>query len=104
MVRRKFPSSSATRLVLYHSDFATVKITVSPGRQDQCRSPRKYFCCIKFSTQVLITLWKSPVHERLTSHPSTLSSCLHRLSATLFFHIHIPVLGKIPNDKQEIIR
>jgi hypothetical protein len=48
----------------------------------------KYFCSDKFSTQMLISMWKSPVRAPLTSHPSTLFSSLHHLCATHLFHGH----------------
>jgi hypothetical protein len=46
----------------------------------------KYFCYVKFSTQMLISMWKSPVRAPLTSQPSILFSSLHHLCATELFH------------------
>jgi hypothetical protein len=43
---------------------------------------KKYFCQIKFSTQVLKTLWKSRLARQLTSHSSTEFSGLHHFCAT----------------------
>jgi hypothetical protein len=45
----------------------------------------KYFCTIKFSTQLLISVWKIGAHWQLTSLASTSCSCLHNSSAIDFF-------------------
>ena len=53
MVRRRFPSSGAARLVLYHLDFAPVKISLPTAGQAVCRSPQKIFLLRKvFNTNV----------------------------------------------------
>jgi hypothetical protein len=44
-----------------------------------------YFCPVKFSTQVLISLWKSWPHHGVTSGSSTFSRALHYLCATSTF-------------------
>jgi hypothetical protein len=46
----------------------------------------KYFSKIKFSTQVLISMWKMGSHSRLTALSSTACSCLHNFSAAHFLH------------------
>src|SRR5258707_5380520 len=46
----------------------------------------KYFCRMKFSTQVLISLWKSAAILMLTTRFSVACCCLHYLSATLPSH------------------
>jgi len=46
----------------------------------------KYFCKIKFSTQVLISVWKIVSHCQLTALASTCCSGLHNFSALDFFH------------------
>ena len=85
MVRRKFPSSGEASFLLYHSDFAAVKITLPREGKRRAELRVKYFCAIKISTSLLIRLWKSAIRSPLTSRPSTLFSSLHYLSATLFF-------------------
>jgi hypothetical protein len=90
MVRRRFPSSGKARLVLYHPNFATVKkYHIEPQGKPRAELHEEYFCGIKISTQVLISLWKSTACAALTSHDSTLFSALHNLCATLFFHTSI---------------
>lgn len=42
-----------------------------------------YFCTVKFSTQVLISVWKIGSRDPLTSPSSTCCSCLHNFSAGL---------------------
>jgi len=46
---------------------------------------KKYFCTIKFSTQLLISVWKIWSRQELTSLSSTVCSGLHNFSATEFF-------------------
>jgi len=41
-----------------------------------------YFCTVKFSTQVLISVWKIGSPCPLTSLSSTRCSCLHNFSAS----------------------
>jgi hypothetical protein len=42
---------------------------------------KKYFSVIKFSTQVLKSMWKSTSHNRVTSCASMLLTSLHRFCA-----------------------
>src|SRR5712692_5652029 len=89
MVRRRFPSSSAARFVLYHSNSNLVPLKSTffgPQGKTRAEAREKYFCYVKISTQMLISMWKSLVRAPLTSHPSTLFSALHHLCATSFFH------------------
>ena len=72
MVRRKFLSSREARLVLYHPNFVLVKITAQGKPSAEVK--QKYFCTIKISTRMLISLWKSRVGALLTSRVSTLFS------------------------------
>jgi hypothetical protein len=46
----------------------------------------QYFCEIKFSTQVLISVWKIGSRSQLTALSSTACSCLHNFSAVVFLH------------------
>jgi hypothetical protein len=46
---------------------------------------RIYFCMIKFSTQMLISVWKIALGCELTSLSSTGFSCLHNFSAMHFY-------------------
>lgn len=89
MVRRRFLSSAAARLVLYHPNFAPVKIASLVAGKPRAELQEKYFCGIKISTQMLISLWKSSCRALLTSYSSTLFSSLHNLRATLFLHAHL---------------
>ena len=43
---------------------------------------KKYFSTVKFSTQVLISLWKTLLRAQLTSHSSTFLHALHNICAT----------------------
>jgi hypothetical protein len=74
-------SSSPTSFVLYHPHFASVKA-------QHCKASaefrRKYFATVKFSTQVLISLWKTLVRAQLTSPSSTFLHALHNICATYF--------------------
>jgi hypothetical protein len=56
-----------------------------PQGKPRAEVQEKYFCSIKISTQMLISLWKLRDHAPLTSRLSTLFSSLHNLSARLFF-------------------
>jgi hypothetical protein len=58
---------------------------MEPQGKTRAEVRKKYFRRIKISTQMLISLWKSPVRAPLTCRPSTLFSSLHHLSATLLF-------------------
>jgi hypothetical protein len=91
MVRRRFPSSSAAGFVLYHlnSNFVSVKSTFfGPQGKTRAEAREKHYCCVKISTQMLISMWKSLVRAALTSHPSTLFSALHHFCATVLFLTH----------------
>jgi len=44
----------------------------------------EHFWSVKFSTQVLIKLWKSFCHSQLTSPPSTFFLALHQFRAMRF--------------------
>jgi hypothetical protein len=46
----------------------------------------KYFCQIKFSTHVLISVWKIGSRSLLTALSSMACSCLHNFSAAEFLH------------------
>src|SRR6266850_1228531 len=84
MDRRRFPSLGAAKFVLYHSNFTEVKITWAVQGKPSAEVCKKYFGGIKISTQVLISVWKSPALSTLTSNPSTLFSSLHHLWASFF--------------------
>jgi hypothetical protein len=43
---------------------------------------KKYFMGVKFSTQVLISMWKSADEEQLTVRPSTFFPGLHNFRAS----------------------
>jgi len=46
-------------------NFSPVKITVfGPPARCVPKVQEKYFCSVKFSTQMLISMWKSPVAHR----------------------------------------
>jgi hypothetical protein len=74
-------SSGTTNFVLYHPHLASVKAA-------HCKASaefrRKYFATVKFSTQVLISLWKTLVRAQLTSPSSTFLHALHNICATDF--------------------
>ena len=78
---RRVQSSGATNFVLYHPYFAWVK---GPHSKASAEFRRKYFATVKFSTQVLISLWKTLVRALLTSPSSTLLHALHNICATHF--------------------
>jgi hypothetical protein len=68
----------------------TVTSRICAGQSGQRSKPdaenqRKHFCTVKFSTQLLISLWKSWVERSLTSRNSIIFSTLHYLSATQIF-------------------
>jgi hypothetical protein len=80
MVRRRFPSSIAARFVLhYPSSIFRLgqKYLFCAAGKTGAEVRVKYFFCIKISTRMLISLWKSLVLAPLTSHPSTLLCSLH---------------------------
>jgi hypothetical protein len=53
MDRRRFPSSKATALLLYHPDFAAVKVESGIAEQVACRKTKKIFLdCKVFNTSV----------------------------------------------------
>src|ERR1700747_3518333 len=88
MVHRRFLSSSAARFVLYHPNslFRSGQKYLSGARGKTGAEVRvKYFFCVKISTRIFISLWKSALRAPLTSHPSILLCSLHYLCATLFF-------------------
>ena len=55
------------------------------GSTNHAELDKIYFCKIKFSTQVLISVWKIEPRCQLTSLSSTCCSCLHNFSAADFF-------------------
>jgi hypothetical protein len=66
---------------LYHLSLAAVKIREgAPGKSD-AELHKKYFCTIKFSTQVLISVWKIGSRQGLTSLSSTYCCGLHNFRA-----------------------
>jgi hypothetical protein len=74
---------------------------MEPQGKTHAEVRKKYFQRIKISTQMLISLWKSPVHAPLTCRPSTLLSSLHHLSATVSFTRQFPAkksLGQRENN------
>src|SRR5260370_28210748 len=92
MVLRMFPSSSAARFVIYHSNSNLVPLKSTffgPQGKTRAEAREKYFSYVKISTQMLISMWKSLVRAPLTSHPSTLFSALHHLYATSLLHTPI---------------
>src|SRR5277367_686955 len=62
------------------------KLPALPHCKSSAESLRKYFCHVKFSTQVLISLWKTPLARRLTSSVATLLSTLHYFCAIALLH------------------
>jgi hypothetical protein len=81
MGRHRSRSWSRTNFVLYHLDLTGAK---RPCSKTNAEYREKYFCGIKISTQVLISLWKSLAREELTSHSSTLFAALHYFGASHF--------------------
>jgi hypothetical protein len=69
--------------VLYHRGFTRVKKCdgTKEGKQ-RAERRKKYFVCVKFSTQVLISLWKSADEEQLTVRPSMFFPGLHHFCAS----------------------
>jgi hypothetical protein len=70
---------------LYHPRSATVKSWDDAAGKRWAELREKYFWTIKFSTQLLISVWKIGPHCQLTSLPSTPCSCLHNFGAIDFF-------------------
>ena len=81
MGRRRFRSWSRTNFVLYHLDLTGAK---RPRSTTKAEFRKKYFCGIKISTQVLISLWKSLARGELTSDSSTSFAALHYFGASHF--------------------
>jgi hypothetical protein len=52
------------------------------GSTRDAEAREKYFAAIKFSTQVLISLWKMAARRELTSHSSMRCLGLHKFWAT----------------------
>jgi hypothetical protein len=67
------------------SRYDAVKILRREGTH-RAEPNEKYFCQIKFSTQVLISVWKIGSRSLLTALSSTACSCLHNFSAAKFLH------------------
>src|SRR6266481_803957 len=84
MDRRRFPSLGAP------NSYSTILISPRSKLHGTMQGKpsaevcKKYFGGIKISTQVLISVWKSPALSTLTSSPSTLFSSLHHLCASFF--------------------
>ena len=73
MVRRRFLSSREASWYST-SQFRTRQNHGDPLGKPSAEVREKYFCAIKISTQMLISLWKSPAGAPLTSRVSILFS------------------------------
>jgi hypothetical protein len=62
-----------------------VKIRKEAQGKNYAELSRIYFCMIKFSTQMLISMWKIASGCQLTSLASMGFSCLHNFSAMHFY-------------------
>jgi hypothetical protein len=61
-----------------------VKTWGACGSTNHAELEEKYFCKIKFSTQVLISVWKIGARKWLTALSSTACSGLHNFGAAIF--------------------
>src|ERR1700675_4956798 len=66
---------------LYHLSLAGSKKEKVPVSTLDAEEPEKYFCFVKFSTQVLISMWKTGATQRLSTTGSMVSPALHHSSA-----------------------
>src|SRR6516225_4404652 len=53
--------------LMYHRAFQRVKISVAADSTPDAEIPKRYFCAIKFPTQVLISVWKRSSRATLTT-------------------------------------